>query len=96
LSERRDDDETRAGIIDKGAGAAERGAIAARDDDNDDETAGATRTPAEERREIIVLGRGEPKAEGQRESLKKGIVLVFSSSTESPLSKKTLTFEKEA
>ncbi len=53
-----------ADITDKGAGAAERGAIAARDDDNDDETAGATRTPAEERREIIVFG--TRRTEGRR------------------------------
>ena len=60
MSERRDDaDETRVRIIvderaDAGA-AEERRAIAARDDD-DDETAaaGAMRTPAGERREIIV------------------------------------------
>ena len=58
MSERRDADDTRAGTVDgERAGAAGRRAIAARDADADDETAvaGATRTPADERREIIVL-----------------------------------------
>ena len=57
MSERRDeaDAETRAGTVNERAGAAGRRAIAARDDDDDKAAvAGATRTPADERREIIV------------------------------------------
>ena len=78
MSERRDDDETRAGIIvdvDARAGAAERRAIAARDADDDDATAvaGATRTPADERREIIV--RIEEGSEGGEKEKKKRLEL---------------------
>lgn len=95
MSERRNADETRAGTVDdERAGAAGRRAIAARDADADDETAvaGATRTPADERREIIVLRIEEGSAQEKEDKsvgIEKSCVFFSFLSRCSPLSKTT-------